>query len=777
MFDDKKSLSETEIRTRYITPALVNAGWSYNNIHEEKSFTDGRVIDEGKGKYSRGVRKRTDYLLTYNSSYIAVIEAKDNNHAVGFGMQQSIEYAKMLDVPFAFSSNGDGFIKKNMLTGKETEIGLDNFPTPEDLWKEYITCSNITEEQERIIKEPLYPSKYPPRYYQQIAIERTLKAVAKGQNRVLLVMATGTGKTFTAFQIIYRLWKSKLKKRILFLADRNILIDQTMVNDFAPFKGSMTKIKGKYDPSYEIYLGLYQQLKGAEGREDLYKKFPQDFFDLIVIDECHRGSAAEDSSWREVLSYFGTATQIGLTATPKNEKTIQNYEYFGEPVYTYSLKQGIEDGFLAPYRVLRVGLDKDIENIIEKKGTLNTDGEEVDEGVYGGTDINKKLVLPERDKLVAKIVTDYLKETNRRMDKTIFFCVDEEHADRMRRELINQNLDMVEHDDRYIMRITGSDEIGKMQLDNFINPRKKYPTIVTTSKLLTTGVDAKTCKLIVIDTNIKSMVEFKQIIGRGTRISEEFDKYAFTIIDFTGATELFKDPKFDGDVEVTPVILTPTDNNDTNPYSIGDKKIPVEEKDVMPAERRKVKPKIVLPNEQVRELYRQQKLINEHGELITENFTQFVKNKITEEYATYSIFKEYWDKEDMKATIIKALEEKDIYLNILEEEVGEEYDPFDLLVHIAYGKKALTRSQRARQVKQSDYFEKYGEQAKEVLSIILDKYVDGGIEELENPNILNIPELESFGTVYQIIMVIFMGLQNFQKALEEMKDSLYSLEA
>ena len=423
-----------------------------------------------------------------------------------------------------------------------------------------------------------------------------------------------------------------------------------------------------------------------------------------------------------------------------------------------------------------MGLDKDIEDIVVKKGTLNTEGEEVEEGVYGGTDINKKLVLPERDKLVAKIVTDYLKDTNRRMDKTIFFCVDEEHADRMRRVLINQNLYIVKHDDRYIMRITGSDAIGKMQLDNFINPRKKYPTIVTTSKLLTTGVDAKTCKLIVIDTNIKSMVEFKQIIGRGTRIAEEFDKYAFTIIDFTGATELFKDPEFDGDVDATDIKLTSSDNDD-NPYSLEDKKIPVEPKDIVSNERRKVKPKIVLPNEQVRELYRQQKLINEHGELITENFTQFVKNKITEEYATYSIFKEYWDKEEMKKTIIKALEEKDIYLNILEDEVGEEYDPFDLLVHVAYGKKALTRSQRARKVKQSDNFEKYGEKAREVLSIILDKYVDGGIEELENPNILNIPELESFGTVYQIVMVIFMGLQNFQKALSDMKNNLYSVEA
>ena len=777
MGEDKKSLSETEIRTRYITPSLVNAGWNYNDIHEEKSFTDGRVIDEGKGKYSRGARKRTDYLLTYNSSYIAVVEAKDNNHPIGYGMQQAIDYANMLDVPFAFSSNGDGYIKKNMITGEEIELALDEFPTPTDMWNEYVSCSDLTEEQERIIKEPLYPSKYPPRYYQQIAIERTLKAVAKGKDRILLVMATGTGKTFTAFQIIYRLWKSKTKKRILFLADRNILIDQTMVNDFAPFKGHMHKIQGKYDPAYEIYLGLYQQLKGSDGRPDLYKKFPQDFFDLIVIDECHRGSAAEDSSWREVLSYFGSATQIGLTATPKNEKTIQNYSYFGDPVYTYSLKQGIEDGFLAPYRVLRVGLDKDIEDIIVKQGTLNTDGEEVEEGVYGGSDINKKLVLPERDKLVAKIVSDYLKDTNRRMDKAIVFCVDEEHADRMRRELINQNLDMVEHDDRYVMRITGSDEIGKLQLDNFINPRKKYPTIVTTSKLLTTGVDAKTCKLIVIDANIKSMVEFKQIIGRGTRISEEFDKYSFTIIDFTGATELFKDPKFDGDVEVTPVILVDPEHDDATQLPSENTRIPVKEDDVMPATKVKRKPKIVLPNEQVRELYRQQKLINEHGELITENFTQYVKNKLTDEYATYSLFKEYWDSQELKETIIKALEEKDIYLSILEEEVGEEYDPFDLLVHVAYGKKAFTRSQRARQLKKSNYFDKYGEQAREVLSIILDKYVDGGITELENPEILNIPELKVYGTIVEIIMTIFMGLQNFQKALEDMKNGLYSLEA
>ncbi len=776
MFVDKKNLTETEIRTRYITPSLIQAGWSYNDIQEEKTFTDGRVIDEGKGKYSRGVRKRTDYLLTYHSNYIAVIEAKDNNCSVGYGMQQALYYAEMLDVPFAFSSNGNGYIKKNRITGEEKELSLDAFPSPQDLWNEYISCSLFTDAQEKIIKEPLYPSKYHPRYYQQIAIERTVKAVAKGQNRILLVMATGTGKTFTAFQIIYRLWKSKTKKKILFLADRNILIEQTMLNDFAPFKGHMKKIQGKYDPAYEIYLALYQQLKGTKDKPDLYKKFPQDFFDLIVIDECHRGSAAEDSSWREVLEYFGNATQIGLTATPKNEKTVQNYDYFGEPIYTYSLKQGIEDGFLAPYRVIRIGLDKDLEDILVKKGTLNTDGEAVEENIYDGANINKKLILPERDKLVAKIVSDYLKETNRRLDKAIFFCVDEEHADRMRRELVNQNLDLVSHDERYVMRITGTDEFGKMQLSNFINPRKKYPTLVTTSKLLTTGVDVKTCKLIVIDSPIKSMVEFKQIIGRGTRISEEFDKYSFTIIDFMGVTELFKDPKFDGEVEITPIIYMPPEKK-TEDYEDSEKKIiPVCEDDILPIQKRKRKPKIILPNEQVRELYRQQKLIDEHGELITENFTQFVKNKITDEYNSYSLFKKYWDSEILKENIIKALEEKDIYLSILEEEIGEEYDPFDLLVHVAYEKPAMTRSQRARKVKNSNYFDKYSENAREVLTILLDKYVDGGIMELENPEVLNIPELKVYGTIMEIIMTIFMGLQNFQKALEEMKNYLYSME-
>lgn len=768
---DKRDLTETEIRTRFITPALINAGWKLEDIHEEKSFTDGRIIDEGKGNWKRGVKKRTDYLLTYNSSYVAVVEAKDNNHEIGYGMQQAIDYADMLDVPFAFSSNGDGFIQKNMLTGEEIQIDLDSFPSPDELWNHIIVSRNMSELERKVVEEPLYPAKYPPRYYQQIAIERTIRAVAKGQNRILLVMATGTGKTYTAFQIIYRLWKSKTKKRILYLADRNILIDQTMVNDFAPFKDVMTKIKGTYDPAYQIYMGLYQQLKGQDGKPNLYEKFPKDFFDLIVIDECHRGSASEESSWREILNYFDSATKIGMTATPKNLESINTFRYFGEPVYSYSLKQGIEDGFLAPYRVIRIGLDSDISGVKVDEGTFNTAGEEVKAGIYGGSDINKTIVLPERDKIVAQIVSDYLKKTNRRMDKTIMFCVDEDHAERMRRKLINENLDLYNEDDRYVMRITGSDIIGKMQLDNFINPRKKYPTLVTTSKLLTTGVDVKTCKMIVIDANINSMVEFKQIIGRGTRISEEFDKTTFTIMDFTGATELFKDPEFDGETEVKNIIIDDKNEPESKKVNVD---ILIDDKwDVMPSEKHKKRPKIILPNEKVMELYRQERLIDEHGNLITDSFEQFVKNKLTDEYESYSLFKKYWDSETLKEKIIKEMENKDIYLNILEEVVGDEYDPFDLLVHVAYGKKPLTRSQRARKVKQSDYFDKYSDKAKEVLSIILDKYIDGGLVELENPNILSIPELQSYGTVYQIIMIIFMGLQNFQKAIEDMKNNLY----
>lgn len=759
--EDKYNLTETEIRTRYITPALVSAGWKLENIREEYSFTDGRIIDEGKGKYHRGERLRTDYLLTFNNKFIAVVEAKDNKHNIEFGMQQAINYANILDCPFAFSSNGDGFQKKNMLTGEEIKIELDDFPSPEEMWKEYLNYENLNEEQERIITEDFYPAKYPPRYYQQIAIERTLKAIAKDQNRIILVMATGTGKTYTAFQIIYRLWKSGSKKRILYLADRNILIDQTMVNDFAPFSDIMTKINGEYDPAYQIYMALYQQLKGTENRENLYEKFPKDFFDLIVIDECHRGSASEDSSWREILNYFSSATQIGLTATPKNKDNVSNFEYFGKPIYTYSLKQGIADGFLAPYKVIRIGLDKDISGVVAEGET------------YGGTDINKRIVLPQRDKLVAKIVSNYLKETNRRNDKAIFFCVDVDHADRLRTELINENLDMVEKDDRYVMRITGDDEIGKNQIDNFINPRKKYPTLVTTSKLLTTGVDAKTCKLIVIDTYINSMVEFKQIIGRGTRISEDFNKYSFIIIDFTGATELFKDPQFDG--EADDVFIVTEDMFNGNKENKGNHpRIKIKSTDIIEDKPKKEKrTKLVLPNERVVELYRQEKLIDEHGNLYTESFNQFVKNKITDQFETVNLFKDYWNNQEIKEDIIHTLEEKDIYIDILSEELGEEYDAFDLLVHTAYGEKLLTRSQRARKVRRDPYFEKYSQDIQDIIQIILDKYVETGIDAIENPDTLKVSEFKKYGTMTEIITTIFSGVILYKKIMQELKERIY----
>ncbi len=753
----KKSLSEMEIRTRYITPALIKSGWDYNDIHEEKNFTDGKIIDEGKGKYKRSKKMRVDYLLTYNSNYMAVIEAKDNNHEVGFGMQQAIEYAKKLDVLFAYSSNGDGFIEKNMITKEEVYIPLDKFPSPKVLWQRYLKIWNLNQTEELIVKEALYPSKHKIRYYQQIAITRTLKAIVKGQNRILLVMATGTGKTFTAFQIIYKLWKSKYKKRILFLADRNILIDQTMINDFAPFKDVMTKINGKYDPAYQIYLGLYQQLKNANNKTNLYEEFPRDFFDLIVIDECHRGSALDDCSWREILDYFDSATKIGLTATPKNEENINTYKYFGEPVYTYTLKQGILDGFLAPYNVIRIILDKDLMGV--KKD---------DETYYDGRLINKEIVLPQRDQLVSKIVTNYLKDTKRRMDKTIFFCVDEEHAERMRRCLINDNLDMVKKDDRYVMRITSSDEIGKKQIDNFLNPRKKYPTLVTTSKLLSTGVNSVCCKLIVIDTNINSMVDFKQIIGRGTRISEEFDKTTFTIIDFTGATNLFADPNFDGEREVRKVVIK-KNNTDKQNY-----KINVLDNEVRQVKKRMKKVKVILPNEEVKEIYSQEKLLDLDGNIIEESFNKYVQKVILENYPTFEDFQTYFQKDELKTKVIEQLEKKNIYEGILNDQYNEEYDIYDLISNIVYNKKMLTKNMRAKKVKKSDIWLKYDANVLEIRDFLLEQYIDYGLKVILDLNVLKVPFLmDKYGTINEIMTNVFRGIENYQQFLKEIIIKLY----
>ena len=582
----KKTLSESDICAKYITPAVIQAGWDEAlQIRREVFFTKGRIIVRGK-LVTRGKAKRADYVLYYQHFPIALIEAKDNNHAVGDGMQQALDYAVTLDIPFVFSSNGDGFVfhdRTGLSAQIETTLALNEFPSPAKLWAQYCAWKGLAPEQEKIVLQPYYDdgSGKEPRYYQRNAINATVEAITKGQNRILLVMATGTGKTYTAFQIIWRLWKAGQKKRILFLADRNVLIDQTMVNDFRPFGAAMAKLSTgaktieradgsvevmttaidkirRIDTAYEIYLGLYQAITGPEERQKLFREFSPGFFDLIVIDECHRGSAAEDSAWREILEYFSDATQIGLTATPKETEYVSNIHYFGEPVYTYSLKQGIRDGFLAPYKVIKVHLDVDVEGYRPQKGETDQYGHEIEDRIYNQKDFDRNLVIDERTKRVAKWVSDYLKQSGDRFQKTIVFCVDTEHAARMRQAFINENQDLVQQNARYVMRITGNDKEGTDQIGNFIDPEAKYPVIVTTSRLLSTGVDAQTCRLIVLDREIGSMTEFKQIVGRGTRVHEDTKKYYFTLIDFRKATNHFADPGFDGE----PVQIYEPDEND-----------------------------------------------------------------------------------------------------------------------------------------------------------------------------------------------------------------------
>ncbi|PIS45855.1 MAG: restriction endonuclease, partial [Ignavibacteria bacterium CG08_land_8_20_14_0_20_37_9] len=572
---DKKSLSERDICTKCITPAIMQAGWDIDKqVREEFSFTAGRIYVKGN-LWSRGIQKRADYILYYKPNIpIAIIEAKDNNHSIGSGIQQALDYASILDIPIAFSSNGDGFVMHDRTAGKgkvETYLSMNEFPSPEELWKRYKIYKGITEPSEEIIVQQEYDYKSPKqlRYFQQIAVNRSVEAIAKGQNRILLTMATGTGKTLVAYHIIHRLWKAGVKKRILFLADRNALIDQAKRNDFQYFGDKMTVIRHRLiDKSYEIYLALYQGLVNYDEDKDAYKEFSRDFFDLIVIDECHRGSAAADSAWREILTYFDKATHIGLTATPKETDVVSNSEYFGDPLYTYSLKQGISDGFLAPYKVIRCGINVDLEGYRPEEGKTDINGNLIEDREYNVKDYDRNFVIDERTKFVASRITEYLKKHNR-FDKTIIFCVDIEHAERMRLALINENADLASANPKYVMKITGDDEAGKRELDNFINPEEDYPVIATTSKLMTTGIDAQTCKLIVLDSNINSITEFKQIIGRGTRINEDYNKFFFTIMDFRNATRLFADTNFDGD----PVMIKVVDPEEEIPTIEDEEKI------------------------------------------------------------------------------------------------------------------------------------------------------------------------------------------------------------
>ena len=769
-FSDKKSLSEMDIRTKFITPAIISAGWSsFSQMREEYKVTNGRIIARGK-ICKREAPLKADYVLFYKPNKpIAVIEAKDNKHTMADGMQQALQYADMMDVPFVFSSNGDGFVFHNKFITEgsaETNLSLDEFPSPETLWKMYHEHNHISPVQDTVIDEPYYsdnPDKQ-PRYYQMNAVNKTVEAIANGQNRVLLVMATGTGKTYTAFQIIWRLWKAGLKKRILFLADRTALIAQTFTNDFAPFKDKMTWVtKQNFDTAHEIYLALYQGLIGEDAdANSLFKQFSPGFFDLVVVDECHRGSAKADSQWREVLEYFSSATQVGLTATPKETNTVSNIDYFGEPIYTYSLKQGIDDGFLAPYRVIRVFFDKDIEGFVPYEGQLDDNGEVIDNRVYNTTDFDKNLVLEKRTKLVAKTVSDYLKKHDCRMDKTIFFCVDQEHADRMRQALVNENADMCALDSRYVMRITANDEAGVKQLDNFRNVEKEYPVLVTTSKLLSTGVDVQTVKFIVLDSNIRSMTEFKQIIGRGTRVREDLGKMYFTIFDFRDVTRLFHDPDFDGPIE---------QQDDFHPNKPGEG--PERPPEITPPERER-RQKYVLGDTQVSVSQKHVQYLDKNGHLITERLIDYTKRNVLSQYAEMSDFLAAWNEADRKQAIVDELEKRGVFFDDLCDEVGKDLDPFDLILHIVFDQPPLTRKERAENVRKRNYFTKYGKQAADILDALLTKYADSGLSDLENVDVLKVDPIKQYGTQVYIVNNIFGGIAKFREAIRELEAEIYA---
>jgi type I restriction enzyme R subunit len=768
---NKKALSETDIRTKFITPAIA-AKWNVmTQVREEVFFTAGQVIVRGK-TVSRGTAKKADYVLYHKPNQpLAIVEAKDNNHPVGGGMQQALEYAEILDVPFVYSSNGDAFLEhdRTKKSGVVTrEIPMDQFPAPEELWARYSGAKGYTPEQEAVATWDYFQndSRKPPRYYQTIAINRTVDAIARGRDRLLLVMATGTGKTFTAFQIIWRLWKSGAKKRILFLVDRNILADQTKTNDFKPFGAAMTKITNRHaDKSFEIYLSLYQAVTGVEEESNIYKQFSPDFFDLIVIDECHRGSAAEDANWRQILDYFGSATQIGLTATPKETKEVSNIEYFGEPIYTYSLRQGISDGFLAPYKVIRVGLDKDLAGWRPESGQTDTYGHLIEDREYNSKDFDRNLVLERRTATVAARVTEFLK-ANGRMSKTIIFCEDIDHAERMRQAMVNANADLAAANPKYVMRITGDNDEGKAQLDNFIDPKMAYPVICTTSKLMTTGVDAQTCQLIVLDRTIKSMTEFKQIIGRGTRINEDHGKLYFTIIDFRQATALFADPDFDGD----PVqIYDPKPEEPILPPLVDDEPPP---DDPWGPEDDKPK-KYYVGDVEVRVATERVQYLDANGKLITESLKDYSRKTVLGTYSSLSAFLTAWKDADKKQAIVEELGLKGVFFEELAGQVGADYDPFDLICHIAYDQPPLTRKERAEKVKKRHVFARYGDKARAVLDALLAKYADDGISSVESMDILKVDPISQFGTPVEIVNV-FGGREAYLKALHELEDALYS---
>lgn len=835
---DKKLLSESDISDKFVRPAVVQAGWhTLDQIFAQYPLRAGRVVVRGKSaKRDSTTVLRADFALFLKPNIpLAVVEVKKSRLSMQAGMQQAIDYAQLLDVPFCFASNGDGFVFRDATraTGVlEQNLTLDQFPSPQELWARYCAWKGWTDAVQSVAAFDYAPDpsgKKVPRYYQLGAINRTVEAIANGQNRVLLVMATGTGKTYTAFQIIHRLWKSPWRadkpsgqKRILFLADRNILIDQTMVNDFRPFKGAMAKLspnaKGVervdaqgtvtveevdlgvnkttklVDKSYEIYLSLYQAVSGTEDAQNIYKQFSPDFFDLIVVDECHRGSADEDSAWREILTYFASATQVGLTATPKETKEISNSDYFGEPIYTYSLKQGIEDGYLAPYKVIRVDLDKDAFGWRPTAGMTDKHGNVIEDRIYTGTDMNRKLVLEKRDEAVAAKITAYLQATDR-YAKTIVFCEDIDHAARMRQALSNANADICATQPKYVVQITGDNPEGKRELDNFIDPEKVYPVIATTSKLMSTGVDAQTCKLIVLDQNIKSMTLFKQIIGRGTRLREDLGKTWFTILDFKRATELFADKDFDGEPvqiyepKAGEPIAPPDTPPDTQPGMPGD----VDPGDVAtalpplgPFAPGSDGPKKYVVGAMVTVAVARERVqyLNAQGKLITESLRDYTRINLTKQYDSLDKFLQAWNDADRKAALIQELESQGVLIEALAEELAStgltNLDPFDLLLHIAYNQPALTRRERANRVKKRSaknaVFTQYGPVARKVIDALLDKYADEGIATIEADTVFNVQPFTDIGRPAEIIKS-FGGRPQYLNALQTLERELYAINA
>lgn len=794
---EKKALSERDICTKFITPALAGAGWDVQRqVREEVTFTKGRVIVRGK-LHTRGKARRADYVLYHQPNLpLAVIEAKDNSHRPGEGMQQALDYAESLDVPFAITSNGDGFVfhdSSGTGTAVETHLTLEQFPSPAELWRRYCTWRQLDATSAPKAQAPYYDdgTGRAPRYYQVNAINRTVEAVARGQNRVLLVMATGTGKTYTAFQIIWRLWKSRQARRILFLADRNILVDQTKNNDFKPFGAAMTKISGrKIDTSYEIYLALYQAVTGTEEDKNIYKLFSPDFFDLIVVDECHRGSAADDSAWRDILSYFHTATQVGLTATPKETKEVSSTFYFGEPVYTYSLRQGIEDGFLAPYKVVRIDFDRDLQGWRPPKGMLDKLGQPIEDRIYNLKDMDRQLVLEMRTQAVAAKVTEFMKASDP-FQKTIVFCDDIDHAERMRQALVNLNPERVRENRKFVMRITGDDAEGKAELDNFINPESRYPVIATTSKLMTTGVDAQTCKLIVLDQHITSMTEFKQIIGRGTRINEDYGKFWFTIMDFKKATELFADPAFDGDpVQIyepkADELPVPPDENEgetgggqppgeCHPGDGPDGGEPGGEGGGGGGGQGRTK-YVVGGEVTVYIVAERVQYYSADGKLITESLRDYTRGCVARQFSSMDAFLRRWNSAEQKKAVIDELAAQGVLWEALQEEVekkvGKPLDAFDLICHVAFDQPPLSRRERAEGVKKRNYFAKYQGAARQVLEALLDKYSDTGIEPIEDMKVLRLPPFDQMGAPMELVNA-FGGKAGYIKAIAELEQQLY----